>query len=215
MLCASERQAIKMLKKSFLQIVLLGALLSPMAQASPTGPVDCGGGGAHTVDAPRIIFSELLQDNESDPPRYRDGYYQDAKKDQSTVVVRKPRWRVYAVDREEPKSTTEQIQQTIKDWLKDKALSALQKVADSIPLTRIIKNADKTADALASGDFRRGVWVTYIREGSNGEVLESKVERLSGDDELPWQIKGGDEAGQQKVLKSHLTALNRAADAGK
>lgn len=106
----------------------------------------------------------------------------------------------------------QQIQQTIKDWLKDKALSALQKV---VPLTRIIKNADKTADALASGDFRRGIWVTYIREGSNGEVLESKVERLSGDDELPWQIKGGDADGQQKVLKSHLTSLNRAADAGK
>ncbi len=198
-------------KKMLLPILLFGALLSPIAKASPQGPADCG--GPHTVDAPRILFQEPMENNEPDLPRYRNGYYQDTKK--APVVVRKPRWRVYAVDREEPKSTTAQIQQTIKDWLKDKALSALEKVADSIPLTRIIKNADKTADAVASGDFRRGIWVTYIREGSNGEVLESKVEQLSGDDELPWQIKGGDPAGQQKVLKNHLTALNRAADAGK
>ena len=201
-----------MLKNSVLQIMLLGALLSPMAQADPGCPSECGG-QVHTVDAPQIWFGEPLSDNANDPPRYRDGYAQDAQG--APTVKISARWRVWAVDREEPKPTVAQIEQSVKDWLKDKAVAALQKVAENVPLASVVKNADKVADAMASGDFRRGIWVTYVLQAADGSILDKKVEKLSGDDELPWQIKGGDASGQQKVLGKHVNAMNRPAETAK
>jgi hypothetical protein len=60
-----------MFKNQVVKIMLFGALLAPMAQASPDV--------VHTVNLPQIWFQEPQSDNDNDPPKYRDGYKEEEK----------------------------------------------------------------------------------------------------------------------------------------